>query len=247
MAFADRWRTRPGERVYALDGREGGRPCDTRARKRQCGEEWEARQAAIVITVWYNHLGQKPCIRVQRYNIVRPQIRPEMSDSGRRSQRVPALQNLHPRFKSGRRLQSFLMFLGFRTDSGRAIAPSITKNITIQPQTWTLTRFLTCSARPARASKSFLHSKASVERLLAEHRGRYRGVLGSGRQRDRQLCEVPAYHSPAQKGRDSLSLAGSSVRDRRTECAQDRTPAWDKCRGVIEVICADLFLPVQAP
>jgi hypothetical protein len=88
----------------------------------------------------YNHLGRKPCIRVQRYNSVTPQIRPEMSDSGRRSQRVPALQNLHPRFKSGRRLQSFLMFCGFPAHSGRAIASSITKTITIRPQnvpSWT--------------------------------------------------------------------------------------------------------------
>jgi hypothetical protein len=42
------------------------------------------------------------------------------------------------RFKSGRRLQILLMFLGFWSTLAGAIASSITKNITIRPQNVTL-------------------------------------------------------------------------------------------------------------
>ena len=56
-----------------------------------------------------------------------------IADSNTRvpAHRLRGLQNLHPRFKSGRRLQFLLMFLRYFPHGGRVIGRSITRSITI--------------------------------------------------------------------------------------------------------------------
>ena len=66
----------------------------------------------------------KRSVAIHRHNIASAQIIRETANSGRLRGPIAALQNLHPQFKSGRRLQSFLNDFD---DSGRPPPSRLTK------------------------------------------------------------------------------------------------------------------------